>query len=608
VTTPPLRPEFEGLTFGNPSAVLTVVAMLAVPTAASARTSERLQWIVAVAVGATVALVALLSGSRAGWLAMALAGVAIAGLWMTSPGRRETLRSIGSRLASSRRGRLSIALALGAILSVAILVGPALVRRASEGGEAARATYWVVAARLFVQSPIVGTGPGTWVIERISQTQSGEIDYYIPHAHNVPVQTLAELGALGGAAGVLLVISLVRLISGAIRGDNRADRVWGWVTGLGLLYFGLHQLLDFYPNMPAVLFVAALPVAYLDATAVSRGQRAFPRAPGKRWLLGALVPLVAAAAFVMWQEVPALESASAVESANAGDWSVADGAAQAAARLDPQISSYQLTAGLLAARRGDHAGAAAAFERVTRQDDLPEAWLDLAAEQAALGDPTAATASLRAALRLGRQRPAIAMPAGDLAMKLGDNTLALSAFTAAIERVPSIAADPWWQGDPVRKELLIRALDTTLTSSDARARWQIALMAGDAPRSTALSASADDPGLARLVIDAWTGDEAARTQILQDCSANPLDTTRLGWCARIEAHSGEAGRAEEYRFLANSIAINGLSTAAETRVYNGDVIGRAIAGNPATYWGLFTYRRATPYDMLVGSLVHLVWE
>ena len=48
--------------------------------------------------------------------------------------------------------------------------------------------------------PLTGQGPGSWAPDRIAFTDASEIDYYIPHAHNVPAQTLAEFGLVGVVA------------------------------------------------------------------------------------------------------------------------------------------------------------------------------------------------------------------------------------------------------------------------------------------------------------------------------------------------------------------------------------------------------------------------
>ena len=56
----------------------------------------------------------------------------------------------------------------------AVLFGPALIQRVTEGGgESNRLTFVRIGFELFSQSPVVGTGPGSWVIERVAADPPG---------------------------------------------------------------------------------------------------------------------------------------------------------------------------------------------------------------------------------------------------------------------------------------------------------------------------------------------------------------------------------------------------------------------------------------------------
>lgn len=267
VAIPPLRPNFEGLTYLNPSAVLTMAVLLGLPVAGLAKSGSRRGSVAVGLIALSIGLVALLTGSRAGWLAIALALVLGLGAILLHAQGRAGIAAVGRRLLARRAAVGVAAVAVATVLLLAAAFAPAILRRVTEGGESARAQYAITALRMFGESPIVGTGPGTWVIQRVAATTSGEIDYYIPHAHNIEVQTLAELGLIGALAGVVLVVSLGVLLRSATRDADPWRRRMGWASLLGLSYLAFHQLLDFYANMPAVLLAAAVPIAYLDATA-----------------------------------------------------------------------------------------------------------------------------------------------------------------------------------------------------------------------------------------------------------------------------------------------------------------------------------------------------
>ncbi len=68
IALPPLRPGYEGLTYNNPSAALTMVALLAVPAAATLGSSTRRGVVALLAILTIVGVVAVISDpAPAGW-------------------------------------------------------------------------------------------------------------------------------------------------------------------------------------------------------------------------------------------------------------------------------------------------------------------------------------------------------------------------------------------------------------------------------------------------------------------------------------------------------------------------------------------------------------
>lgn len=607
LAVPPLRPNYESLVYGTPSTVFTVVAMLAVPTIATV-----LRWTghgrtAAVAVVFLVGIVALLTGSRAGWVAVTIASALTLALAVADRDVRASLIAV-----ASPRVRSLIAVTALFGLVVAVLLGPSILRRADDGGESTRLLFTRIALELFTESPAVGTGPGSWVIERVSHTRPDELDEYIPHAHNVYAQTLGELGLVGAAAGLFVAFCVARLCWSTIGSSDPTRRTWGLLTFVALLYFASHQIFDFYPNMPAVLFTAAIPLAFLDAFAgdepSTRPRRfrfsSLPRAVE----IGAGAAVVVSIAGLLLQEVPSRSHDQAVESANNGNWAAALAPASTAAQQDPEVSTYQFTAGLAEAWNGNHAAAAKRFKVVAEQDDFPEAWLNLAAQEAELGASDEALASLQSALRLGRQRPAVAMPIGDLALRLGDSDLAVEAFAAALTVTPSLAGDPWWAAQPARREIWPVVLQRAEAAASPGIRWELSLMRGDVSAATSLASSTPDPELANRVVLAWTGDEAALAQLRERCDSMPTEGLQLLWCSRLADRAGDKEAGARYRYLAY-VQSYGYRLARELRVDSSPPSAYPILeGSPSTAWGTYTYRRVTPWDVLAPGLIRLGFE
>ena len=611
IAVPPLRPESESLVYGNPSAVLTLVLLLACSAIAVVGIDSGRRRVIVGLVVVLAAFATLVSGSRSGWLAIGIAFIALAALLASDPGRRAGAKELISAWTKSARGRISLAGAGIGVLGVLGVLGPVILRRLTEGGADLRLGYVVAAGRMFGESPIWGTGPGTWVIQRIEYTASTETDYYIPHAHNIYAQTASELGIVGIAAGLFLAVCLAMLLADAIRDDDPVRRRWGFAASVGLVYFAAHQILDVYVNMTAILFAAALPVAWLDATTtreLSIAGRNLPQQLGRARSLAGVALVVLAAAGLLLSESVAMTEERAVAEANAGTWQAADEAAQLAAAADPDWSPYLLTMGLTAANVGDHERAADAFRRVAETDDLPEAWLNLAAEEVLLGHDDAARGALEQASRLGLQRPAIAMGIGELAERLGDVTLSERAYVAAIATVPSLAGDPWWAADAARAARLPAILDEAIEATGPAGDWEIALMVGDIERARELAhpvEPADGQTFEDLVIDAWTGDDDAFDAVLFIGDAEPLNSTAISWAARLHARRGDDASANLYRrwgYTASSVAVQ---IGAELRVADDPKLDRTVAGTVAEFWGTYTYRRPTPWNILVPSLIQL---
>jgi hypothetical protein len=158
LAVPPLRPEFEALSFGNPSAVLTIVVLLAVP-ALAALPAGRIR---APAVGMTfltIALVALASGSRAGWAALATVAIVGAVFAVVDSGLRARVRGMVNEVRV--RPRLAGIAMAGVILLAALAVPltPAILARVMSGGEDVRQGFAAAAIRMFTEAPQPGWGP-----------------------------------------------------------------------------------------------------------------------------------------------------------------------------------------------------------------------------------------------------------------------------------------------------------------------------------------------------------------------------------------------------------------------------------------------------------------
>ena len=176
-------------------------------------------------------------------------------------------RVIGSRLGgrlTGRRGMAVVAVAIGVVVVAALAVGPAMLDRFLNAGDGGRPSYFAAATRMWQDAPLLGHGPGTWAAERVAWLAPTDLDYVVPHAHDVYLQTLAELGLAGLLLGAIAIASVLWLVLRALRSPGAQRRAWAWATLLVGGYLAVVDVVDFYANLPGLLLVAVIPIALLD--------------------------------------------------------------------------------------------------------------------------------------------------------------------------------------------------------------------------------------------------------------------------------------------------------------------------------------------------------
>ncbi len=347
-----------------------------------------------------------------------------------------------------------IPVAIVAALAV-VFLGPIVLNRLG-AGDGGRLEIWATALRMFEDAPLLGTGPGTWMIERVAYQEAGELNWYQPHAHSQYFQTAAELGIVGLAAGVIAFGSVAWLLYRAIGGSDPVRRRWAWASLFGLTYLALNVFVDTH-TIPAVALLIGLPIAVLDATS-SHGIR-LPLVPFRVacWLRNAAVALLVLACLASVQQLISSESVAmthqeAVAAASEGEWADALAPALEAANADPTIGVYRMTAALALAAEGDWEGAERAYQAVIDVDQLPDAWLGLARARVELGYPADQVAdALVEALRLGEQEPAVTLAAGWVYDLAGLTDEADAAYVDTLAAVPDagvrrrLASRAWYR-------------------------------------------------------------------------------------------------------------------------------------------------------------------
>ena len=437
-------------------------------------------------------IVLLLSGSRGAMVGLGVAVGALGLFWLL---RADVRARLPAALRPLLNGRL--------LLAGAVIVGAAalavVLRFALGGGRSGdvnRLDLWRSALMMAADRPALGVGLfqyGAALRDYGSPERTLSQDHLLT-AHNLPLHTLAEGGAVGFAVSLGLAGAFALAWWRAWRGATDAThrrRLEGALAAL--VVFGVHNLFDTFPLTP--LYVAPLIcAAYVVASAVTRAQavtQAQVVAPGRRGLVAALLALLVVAQ-VAFTPVHAgdLAHGRAVAALNAGDAPEALAQARAARAADPWLGLYPAheayILGLLAEEDPDAflPEAIAAHERaLARNPTWDQGWHNLGALYARAGRYDDAVAAAQAALDRNPVPAGYYLKLGEHHEAAGREVAARAAYIEALRRSPDLASSGFWR-DPARPA-------RAYVADDPAVGLRLALAAGDLGAATAIALQID---------------------------------------------------------------------------------------------------------------------
>ncbi|MEO8245816.1 MAG: O-antigen ligase family protein [Chloroflexota bacterium] len=519
---PPIRIGAEGTPFGSvatPPFMLLAAAPLTL-LIGDPRLRRGLQLAMLV-IGIPLAI---LSGSRSAWIAIAVAVLAF--------GIGE-LRRVPLRLPHRPTPR-SVALTGLGLLAAALAVVVVAPRLTAFGSLAYRVDLWRDTLTAWSADPVLGIGPGTMPYARQAAAEALSFPARQPHSHNLPLGLLGDAGLLGLAAG-LAVLAFFLWVAGPWRARTVVGRVAGSAL-LGLAVSGLFEDLTFLPNYNLLLILLAA-VVLADVGAVRWAPLAVPRRLGGvlvvglvalavPWLAGdaaaiayrggidrfadgdsaaATRDLLQAEALDPWH--PATPKALSVAADAMGDGDLAHRAAQRAVALNPGDGRAWTNLALLCLQRSDGTCAAqAAAQAAARADPFGVELANAALVNEALGATDRADELYRLSL-LTNLRTAIALPwprpvdPGDTPMAAIDPATAQLNLLVA-RRVAGEPIDPDDYQAPI-----VRAVAARMVGDRAASEAALAAAQRGNPHDLVTW------DLSALVTWSWGGDPAPATRI-----------------------------------------------------------------------------------------------
>jgi len=397
----------------------------------------------ALAYGAATVLLAtalVLTYSRGAWVSAAAVLIAMV----------PVLRPRSWSQAARRAGLMALAVAVAVVLLLRGVTAssPAdLLSRAASitdpGGTSVqgRLEFWRSALAAFLDHPVLGTGAGTF--SAVHAVYQRDVRFYARDAHNLYLQTAAELGLIGFAAlGALLIAIGAMWRAGLRRSQDHEGYTATAGIGLGLLGFFLHSGLDmdwFFPANPALAFALVGILAAAEGPATDELGRIRSRAVSLKLRAAAVIILSGAVVTSLAAGVAHQRFVRGQRQARAGQWAAALSLYAAAARWNPLSATYAgaeaSAAAALVPPRWDRAGDA--LRRAMALDRLnslhPMLLAQMLISRSGPGDTAEAERLLRHALALDPlNRPGAYLLLARLHLSRGEAKAAEEVYRGAV--------------------------------------------------------------------------------------------------------------------------------------------------------------------------------
>ncbi len=424
------------------------------------------------------------------------------------------------------------------------IVGAVVVLGSGRSFDEGRSSAYASAIARITESPLVGTGPGTYGVKRMGDPVDVIGHLPFPDAHNIVLNNLAESGIVG-LVGLLATIVLLGL---AIRASWRRSPAERLVIGgalVGLAIFAGHGMVDVIFGLVGTIVVAVA----VTAIATTDGSPAEPsQDPGPRTLRAGLVVAACIAVLVTvatFNTERTVRTVGAAETALARDPAHALELARRATAAAPDMVSAWWIQMVAADAVGDTATAVEAARKVTELEGFGQQWISLAILAGRQGDRTTEDSALAASSGRLPIDPMVELNAIALLAARGETAAAADAARRLLAVQPDI--EPILRGAPAPvaaavAEVRADVARRLLAGGDPGKAFLVALSGEDRALSDELLGRVAEDGARGgglpwpTIVAAWFGDTAARASLDRSAKAAPsLD--RVLWSWRLAGRS-----------------------------------------------------------------------
>jgi O-antigen ligase/Flp pilus assembly protein TadD len=263
-------------------------------------------------------------------------------------------------------GALAVAVAIvSASTPLTIHAGPGRFLRL---GSSDRWRWWTEAVDIFRDRPLAGSGAGTFEVARRAFAEGESVAI---EPHNLLLQFLAELGAVGLLLLVIVLASAGAVVTGAVRRLEGEDGLAARALAAVCVAYVLHSLVEFDWDFIALTGPVLLVVGVLAAAGG-------PTREGRAGLVPALAAVLVGAAAVVsvatpWAADQRLEDSQTLLTSE--HFAAAAKAAKDAHELNPLSAEALLAWGFAVEQQGEKRRAADLYRRATDlQPENPGPW------------------------------------------------------------------------------------------------------------------------------------------------------------------------------------------------------------------------------------------
>ena len=432
-------------------------------------------------------------------------------------------------------------LTVGIVVLVAMLGSPWWQRTFAErtGSTNFRFTLWQIALRTFQNNPWTGVGPFNYGRSLLRQNDASLPRRQMMTAHNLYLNTAAESGWVGLAAGGWLLVSAMFAFRRRWQEVYEVhQRMRIGAAGAALAGFAAQNLVDTFTATPVVLPALVLMASALAPAVPGHGQQPPSRlhgflTPPKRlnWRrplsLIALGTLALYTLSLLWWDGAQYHLQRSIRLAQEGRWEEAVAAATRARQMDPGMALYTFQLAHVLSEAGARMDTLEAHPLTVQASNLYRVALaaepvhgrqsaNLAATLWRLGDREGALVAMQAAVAAD-PAPVLAINLGYFYQQVGDIPRAMAAYARALASAPELGASQFWEADATRRmhwPEIVRRAEQALPAHHSLPQWQLSLALArqewDAVKEHA-AALANDPSVRCLALSAM-----ARAQLADD--------------------------------------------------------------------------------------------